>query len=156
MTGTGQSTHRAMPCSKTSPGRATFQALVNVSGNAGVLNFTPTNRAQFFRGVQFDLSPGRPGFTNLTRAYSLLTTIAGAGGSTDAINKWLPAFEGGPATQALLSRPHIAVGDPAGNIFIADKDSHAVRKVLTNGTIVTVAGINQAGNGSDELMRGTN
>lgn len=81
------------------------------------------------------------GFTNLVHAYGLLTTIAGAGGTTiSPNNKWLPSFEGGPATNALLSRPHIAMADRAGNIYIADKEAYAIRKVTLDGTIHTVAG----------------
>jgi hypothetical protein len=96
----------------------------------------------FFRALAVDLSNGREGFTNLVESYNLLTTIVGAGGTDAAVNKWRSEFEGGPATNALLSRPHIAMADRAGNIFIADKEAHAVRKVLSDGTIHTVAGIN--------------
>ncbi len=89
------------------------------------------------------------GFTNLVNSYGLLTTIAGAGGSTASpSNKWQTAFEGGPATNALLSHPHIAMADRAGNIFIADKEAHAIRKVTLDGTIHTVAGINSPGRGT--------
>jgi hypothetical protein len=109
----------------------------------------------FYRALAVDLSNGREGFTNLIQSYGLLTTIAGAGGSRQAINKWQATFEGGPATGALLSRPHIAMADDAGNIFIADKDAHAVRKVLPDGTIITVAGVNAPGNGPDEPTPGT-
>jgi hypothetical protein len=34
-----------------------------------------------------------------------------------------------------------------GNIYIADKRAHAIRKVKLDGTIVTVAGINISGSG---------
>jgi len=111
--------------------------------------------AAFFRALAVDLSRGREGFTNLVHSYNLLTTIAGAGGSTAAENKWVPGFEGGPATNALLSRPHIAMADRAGNIFVADKDAHAVRKIQADGAIVTVAGVNSPGNGADEPGNGT-
>ena len=47
------------------------------------------------------------------------------------------------------------MADRAGNIYIADKDAHGVRKVRPDGTIVTVAGINSAGKGSDAAMVGT-
>jgi sugar lactone lactonase YvrE len=124
--------------------------------NANASFNVPANDSAFYRAVGFDLLPGRAGFTNLTRAYSLLTAVAGAGGiGTDGVNKWLPEFEGGPATNALLSRPHMAQADAAGNIYIADKDGHAIRKVLTNGVIITVAGVNSPGNGPDELTPAT-
>ena len=91
------------------------------------------------------------GFANLTGSFGLLTTVAGAGGTTvSPSNKWLPEFEGGPATNALLSRPHIAMADQAGNIYIADKESHAIRKVTLDGNIHTVAGNNVAGFGDTD------
>jgi hypothetical protein len=115
----------------------------------------PTNPAAFFRLRVFDLN-GTNGFSNFVAAYSTLTTIAGAGGATGSgVNKWLASFENGPATNAQLSRPHIALGDDAGNIYIADKDAHGIRKVRPNGTIVTVAGTSVAGNGPDTAASAT-
>lgn len=108
----------------------------------------------FQRVATLDLSGGRTGFTNLTRAYGLLSTIAGAGGLQDA-NNWRPEFEGAPATTVFLSGPHIAMADRAGNIFIADKDSHGVRKLRPDGTILTVAGVNLPATGPDTPTPGT-
>src|ERR1041385_442344 len=84
-------------------------------------------------------------------AYGELTTLAGLGAkeSDDAVNEWDPASEGGPATEAELSSPHIASADEAGNVYIADKDAHAVRKVTPEGKIITVAGTGVAGDGPD-------
>lgn len=110
---------------------------------------SPGTPNSFHKALAVQLSAGRPGFTNLIESYDLLTTIAGAGGATDDSNKWLPQFENGPAVNALLSGPHIALGDRAGNIYIADKNAHAIRKILTNGIIVTVAGISIQGNAPD-------
>lgn len=64
-------------------------------------------------------------------------------------NGWHSSFEGGLGTSAELSRPHIAVGDAAGNVFIADKDAHAIRKLSPEGIITTVAGTNVAGDDGD-------
>ena len=88
------------------------------------------------------------GFANLVQSFGLLTTIAGAGGTpVSPSNKWRPEFEGGPATNALLSRPHIAMADQAGNVYIADKEAYAIRKVTLDGNIHTVAGNNMPGLG---------
>jgi hypothetical protein len=67
----------------------------------------------FYRARAWDLDGGRAGFTNLTLTYGVLNTIAGAGGIQD-FNNWLPEFEGAPATNVLLSGPHIAMADRAG------------------------------------------
>lgn len=120
----------------------TVQTSLPLAGGAG-----------FYRAAAWDLSGGQAGFANLTRVYGRLTTIAGAG--SVGVNNWQPQFEGGPATEALLSGPHIAMADRAGEVFIADKDAHGIRKIRLDGTIVTVAGINVAGDGPDESTAGT-
>jgi sugar lactone lactonase YvrE len=48
--------------------------------------------------------------------------------------------DGGPATSAGLSYPFGVAVDAAGNLFIADTYNHCVRKVGSDGLIVTVAG----------------
>jgi len=124
------------------------------TSNLAQAGLTVTGATSFYLAQATDLAGGRPGFTNLTRAYGLLTTIAGAGGPKDA-NNWRSNFEGGPAVNAVLSGPHIALSDRRGQIYIADKDAHAIRKIRLDGTIVTVAGLNVAGNGADEEMSAT-
>jgi streptogramin lyase len=110
----------------------------------------------FYQVLTLDLSPTPSGFTNLCAAYGLLRTVAGKGEvSSDGFNGWDPQFEGGTATSAELSRPHMAMADDSGNIFIADKDGHAIRKVLPTGQIVTVAGTNVAGDNGDTPGPGT-
>ena len=95
-------------------------------------------------------------FPNLVQSFGLLSTVAGAGGDTfSPNNKWRPEFEGGPATNALLSRPHIAMADRAGNIYIADKEAHAIRKVTVDGNIHTVAGNNSPGFGDTNPVAAT-
>ena len=63
----------------------------------------------------------------------IITTVAGNG---------VRGFsgDGGPATDASLSRPRSAVVDAAGNLFIADRDNDRIRKVSPGGVITTVAG----------------
>jgi uncharacterized protein (TIGR03437 family) len=48
--------------------------------------------------------------------------------------------DGGPATSAELFSPSGVAVDATGNIYIADTDNDAIRKVSTKGTITTVAG----------------
>src|SRR5207249_3970237 len=100
-----------------------------------------------------DVSTNTPaGYSNLLAAYGQLRAIAGNGqGGVDGVNYWQPAFEGGYATNATLSRPHLAMADDAGHVFIVDKDSHSVLKVTSDNRIHTVAGTHVAGNGPDYL-----
>ncbi len=123
----------------------------NPTGNAGV---PMVSSDCFYRARAWDFSGGRLGFTNLTHVYGVLTTIAGAGGIQNT-NQWLPQFEGGPATNALLSNPHIAVGNQWGEIYIADKGACAIRKIRLDGTIITVVGTNGPGNGPNTEINAT-
>jgi streptogramin lyase len=89
-------------------------------------------------------------FESLVQSYGILSTIAGRGGSGDGVvNEWQNTFEGKTAVEAVLSSPHFAMADSSGNVYIADKDAHAIRKVDKDGIITTAAGINSAGDGSD-------
>jgi hypothetical protein len=115
------------------------------------LNVTITGNSAFYRVVGVDLSDSVLGFSNLVQSYGLLSTVAGSGGRLcSPCNNWNSDFEGGLAVNAELSHPHIAMADRAGNIYIADKEAHAIRKVTPDGRIYTVAGINSAGTGTTE------
>jgi len=86
----------------------------------------------------------------LVARYDLLSTVAGRGEErADGVNDWSPVYEGGPAVDAELSRPHIAVADAAGAVYIADKNAHAIRRVDPDGTITTVAGTGEEGEDGD-------
>lgn len=132
------------------------QANFYTTSNTAALKASLSVSNTFVKTSAVDLSNGRVGFTNLTQSYFLLETVAGAGGVTGAgINKWQAGFENGRATNAQLSRPHIAMADKAGNIYIADKDAHGVRRVTPSGIISTVAGTSVLGNGPDTDTPGT-
>jgi sugar lactone lactonase YvrE len=68
-----------------------------------------------------------------------VTTIAGSG------EKGYKG-DGGPATQAALNMPHEIQFDRAGNLYIAERDNHVIRKVEAKSRIIsTVAGTGLAG-----------
>jgi hypothetical protein len=79
-------------------------------------------------------------WTEVKSHYGRLLSVAGAGATDTGTNEWLAGMEGGAATSAELSRPHMAQADAAGNIYIADKEAHAIRKVTPAGVITTFAG----------------
>ena len=72
----------------------------------------------------------------------VITTVAGNG---------ISGFsgDGGPATDASLRRPRIAVLDTTGNLYIADRNNHRIRRVGTDGIITTVAGDGNRGFSGD-------
>jgi sugar lactone lactonase YvrE len=72
-----------------------------------------------------------------------VTTIAGSGEKGYS-------GDGGAATLAALNMPHEIQFDKAGNLYIAERDNHVIRKVdVRSGIISTVAGTGVAGFGGD-------
>ncbi len=55
----------------------------------------------------------------------------------------------GPATEARLNNPSGLALDPAGILFIADRDNHRIRRVDADGLITTYAGSGLSGNDGD-------
>jgi hypothetical protein len=140
------------------PGVCTVQTATRTSGpwtngpnafttnSAGGLTLPLGPATRFERLLAVDVSATPQGFTNLVWSYGILETVAGTGlGRTDNVSYWSASYEGGPATSAALSRPHVAMPDGAGNIYIADKNSHSVLKLALDGTIHTHAGTHLAG-----------
>lgn len=79
-----------------------------------------------------------------------LEWIAGIDGEvSDNSSEWLPSYENQPATEVDLSEPHSAMGDFAGNVYVADKNANAIRVIDGSGIIRTVAGTNVAGFNGD-------
>src|SRR5207253_1800358 len=73
----------------------------------------------------------------------LITTVAGDG---------VAGFsgDGGPATSASLNTPWGVAVDGSGNLFIADRSNHRIRRVdAVSGIITTVAGNGVAGFSGD-------
>ena len=77
----------------------------------------------------------------------IITTVAGSGSPTSACCGY--AGDGGPAILGQLWNPTGVAVDTSGNLYIADKDNHSVRKVDTSGTITTVAGNGAYGSTGD-------
>ena len=72
-----------------------------------------------------------------------LSTIAGSGSRGYS-------GDGGPATSASLNMPHELRFDAAGDLYVAERDNHVIRKVaMKTGIISTVAGSGTAGFSGD-------
>lgn len=57
--------------------------------------------------------------------------------------------DGGPAAQAALSGPKGISHAPDGSVYIADTENHVIRKIAPDGTITTVLGTGQRGDGPE-------
>ncbi len=79
----------------------------------------------------------------------LITTIVGSGPIGTAIDDGNLAGDGGPALAATLQEPWGIVIDANGNLLIADRDNHAIRKVDPTMVITTVAGSGNRGFSGD-------
>lgn len=75
-------------------------------------------------------------------ANGIISTVAGSGRAGFA-------GDNGPAIKAELNFPAGLTFDKAGNLYIADRNNHRVRKIDTKGIITTVAGSGEAGFGGD-------
>ena len=74
-----------------------------------------------------------------------MVTVVGGGPPGTASDDGDLGGDGGPATKATLQEPIELAFDTKGNLYIADRDNHAVRKVDTHGVIATVAGTGDPG-----------
>ena len=72
----------------------------------------------------------------------IITTVAGTGAQDYR-------GDGGPATDAGLRQPSGLTFDAAGNLYIADRQNHAVRRIDPSGIITTVAGTGWKGYSGD-------
>jgi len=136
-----------------------WSPLINryATGSVGSVSFPLQGSVRAFRLNCIDLLPTTQGFTNWVNAYGALETVCGDGvGREDGVSYWQPQFEGGLAVHASLSRPHYAMADAAGRIYIVDKNSHSVLRVDRDGTIHTHAGTHEGGYNGDGPMTATN
>ncbi|MGB5791984.1 BspA family leucine-rich repeat surface protein, partial [Poseidonibacter sp.] len=70
--------------------------------------------------------------------------------STLAGESFYFGFKDGVAKAAKFNNPNGIKVDKNGNIYIADTDNHAIRKIDQNGNVTTIAGSNQSGNVDDQ------
>ena len=75
----------------------------------------------------------------------LITTVAGNG----TFNPLGASGDGGQATQAQVGVPTDVVVAPDGSLYIAEYGSHRIRKVRSNGVIITIAGNGNYGSSGD-------
>lgn len=80
-------------------------------------------------------------------ASGTMTTVAGSGAV--GLDAGSYSGDGGPAPMATLQEPWAIAFDAAGNLYIADRDNHRIRKVDGHGVITTIAGNGKGGFSGD-------
>jgi uncharacterized repeat protein (TIGR01451 family) len=109
----------------------------------GALLFAPQGIAIDAAGNLFIADPDMGRVLRVDAATAVIDSFAGIGGS---------GFDGdgGPATSAFLNAPTEVALDPAGDVFIADRNNHRIRRVdAGTGIITTIAGNGVAGFSGD-------
>jgi len=71
-----------------------------------------------------------------------ITTIAGIG----IVGHY---GDGGPATAAYINQVHGIIRDNYGNIYISDRPNHRIRKITSDGLMITIAGNGSGGPDGD-------
>ena len=80
-------------------------------------------------------------------ATGTIETLAGTGARTSFSGDNLG--DGGPASEATFSAPYGVAVDASGNVYVADYVNHRIRKIDAMGTITTLAGTGESGDGGD-------
>jgi uncharacterized protein (TIGR03437 family) len=123
-----------------------FGTLYAADPGAGeLLTFPANGTAAAFAISALDLTFGPDGYlyasqgsTAIRVSFAGASTVVAGGGSSASGDQ-------GPATNALLQHPSGVAADTLGNIYIADRDNHRIRKVAPDGIITTVAGTGDIG-----------
>jgi sugar lactone lactonase YvrE len=97
-------------------------------------------RARFFRPCGVAVDGAGNVFVADTRNYTVrkispagvVSTLAGRADEAGSAN--------GPASSARFASPQGIAVDAAGNVYVTDFDSHAIRKISTSGVVTTLAG----------------
>jgi sugar lactone lactonase YvrE len=80
----------------------------------------------------------------------LINTVVGNSPIGTSVDDGELTGDGGPAREASLQEPTAIAFDGAGNLYIADRDNHAIRRVDAGGIITTVAGSGDRGFAGDD------
>ncbi|HLX42279.1 MAG TPA: hypothetical protein VKR43_02545 [Bryobacteraceae bacterium] len=118
-------------------------------GAGQILTIPVTGTPAVFQILAHDLTVGPDGYvyaangTEILRVAFFGANVVVAGGGSAA------SGDGGPAQFARLNHPAGVAVDAQGNLYIADRDNHRVRRVTPHGNVATVAGTGSPGYSGD-------
>ena len=118
------------------------------SNGGGIFRVPLTGTAAPLPIVARDVAAG-PNGTIISTDGKQVRRITATSNIVIAGNGSLAHGDYGPATEARLNRPTGLALDRSGNLYIADRDNHRIRRVDRNGVITTYAGTGFPGNDGD-------
>lgn len=125
-----------------------------VSGNNGTLNNVPASDARF--NVPYGICCDKYGTIYVADGNNhQIRTIRDGKVGVLAGSAGLSGFADGNGTTARFSYPYDVTVDKKGIVYVADGGNSAVRKILNNGQVVTIAGNGNAGDGIAEYGTAT-
>jgi uncharacterized protein (TIGR03437 family) len=89
------------------------------------------------------------GWSTLLGQDYLLTTIGGSPLTVADFVPGAPVGDGGPYWDAVFQVAWRLTMDPSGNIYVADRTGHRIRRIGTDGIVTTIAGTGVAGYSGD-------
>ncbi|WP_334319668.1 polysaccharide lyase family protein [Termitidicoccus mucosus] len=106
---------------------------LSVNTGTGVISGTPTVAGTYNITISVTNAAGTATFQIVLTIdpKTALTTLAGAANTPGATN--------GASTAARFDSPNGAAADANGNLYIADTDNNAIRKIATDGAVTTFA-----------------
>ncbi|EFC47658.1 predicted protein [Naegleria gruberi] len=135
----------------TGPGQNNDRRLVSVYTGDGA--FANETQLSFPQAIAFHPITGELHIAE-TQSYKIrkitlegrIATVVGSG------QKGQESPDGVLAVNAIIGAPGNIIFDSIGNMYLSDRSFHKVRKVLTNGTIVTIAGNGMSAYNGDGIL----
>ncbi len=108
------------------------------NGTAGFINANGVDAR--FRNIEGVVEDFQGNLIITDRANHAIRKVSPSGEVTTIAGTGVAGYIDGPVANARFSNPWKSAVDPLGNIYVADRDNHRIRKISTDGMVTTVAG----------------
>lgn len=125
-------------------GSTDVMLIAGSAGQAGTTN-GPSLTARFRRPSGIGVAPDGSIWVADSAAHTIRRIAPGGGVTTEAGLADTPGTAGGPGTSVRFHAPSGLTIDGSGNVFVADRDNMAIRRIGTDGHVTTAGGSVGAG-----------